>query len=310
MAPMDAEMPKARPRFLLATDLSPESAPHLRFAAGLARELGARVTLFHVVLPRTWDIDGATDATQVRQEDLAVARDEARRLAATLGLHDALDLEVVEALDARSAALAAAERVGATLIVVPTHGRTGLERAVLGSTAEQILRRSHLPVLLLTDRMLEDGEGVAPGPGPVVVATDLSPLAIAAHRGAAELAHSLKRPMTLLSVLPAREPPAYGGGAAAAPPPSDPQQRCREQIALLRKHAADLGHDRAVEVLVLTADETADAIVRGAKDLGASLLVLATHGRRGVARLLRGSVAERVVRHATVPVVCMPQPES
>lgn len=304
---MDAES-KDRPRFLLATDLSREAAPHLRFATGIARQLGAQVTLFHAVQPRVWSVDNAMAATLVHEDDVAEARDEAVRLAGSLGLRGDIDVDVVTAQDARNAVLAAADRVGATLLVVPTHGRTGLERAVLGSSAEQILRRSRLPVMLLTDRMLE-GRGSAT-PGPVVVATDLSPLALAAHRPAAELAHRLDRPMTLLSVLPAREPPAYGGGAAAASPPGDPQQRCREQVARLRKCAADLGHDRAVEVLVLTDDDTVGAIVRGAKDLGAGLLVLATHGRRGVARLLRGSVAEGVVRHATVPVVCMPQPET
>jgi nucleotide-binding universal stress UspA family protein len=63
------------------------------------------------------------------------------------------------------------------------------------------------------------------------------------------------------------------------------------------------------DVLARVDDDVAGAIVREAKDQHAALLVLATHGRRGVSRLVRGSVAEQVVRHATVPVVVLPAPK-
>lgn len=296
-----------RPRFLFATDLSPETVPHLRHAMRLAQQFDAKVTLFHAVLPRAMVVDATTTPVRVQFDDVALSRETLQRLASTLATWRPVDVEVTEASDARRATLAAAERIGATMIVLASHGRSGLERAVLGSTAEQILRRARVPVLLLTDRMVLHADD-APQQGPIVVATDLSPIAIAAHRPAAELAHRLGRPMTWLSVLPLREPPAYGGGAAAAMPPSDPQLRCREHRALLRHHAVETGCDQPVEVLALIDDDVPGAIVRAARELDASLLVLATHGRRGVARLLVGSVAEQVVRHATVPVACMPRP--
>jgi nucleotide-binding universal stress UspA family protein len=296
------------PCFLLATDLSSETVPHLRVAARLAAQCGARVTLFHAVLPRVPAVRAVMPPNQVVANDVAVARTRLQQLASELGAERPVEVDVVGARDARTATLAAADRVDAELIVLPTHGRSGFERAVLGSTAEQILRHSRRPVLLLTDRMLQVAAG--DGGGPVVVATDLSPVAQAAHRPATALARRLDRPLLLLSVLPVREAPAYGGDAAAAPLPSDPQLRRREHAALLRQHAVGLHHDRPIEVLALVDDDIAGTIVRAAREQSAGLLVLATHGRRGIARLLKGSVAEQVVRHATVPVVCMPQPEA
>lgn len=307
-AGMAAARKQDRPRFLIATDLSAESVPHLQFAVRLAAAFGAHPTLFHAVLPRALIVDAATSPTETRVDDPETSRRLLQQLGARLGGPPTVHVATSEARDAVQATLVAAERVDAAMIVLPTHGRTGLERAVLGSTAEQILRRSHRPVLLLTDRMLACEAPAADDRRPVLVATDLSATSIAAHRAAAELAHRLGRALVLVSVQPAREPPAYGGGAAAAPPPGDPQARAREHAAVLRKHAAEIAHDRPADVLALVDDDVPGAIVRAAREQSAGLLVLATHGRRGMVRLLKGSVAEQVVRHATVPVVCLPRP--
>ena len=61
--------------------------------------------------------------------------------------------------------------------------------------------------------------------------------------------------------------------------------------------------------LVLTSNVLADAIVSHAADTGADLIVIGTHGRKGVSRLLLGSVAERVVRAAPCPVLTVHHPE-
>lgn len=83
-------------------------------------------------------------------------------------------------------------------------------------------------------------------------------------------------------------------------------RQCLEQ---LRKYAVELGAEVPVEVRAGIADDPAAAIVAAATEVGAALLVLTTHGRRGIARLLRGSVVEQVLRQATVPVLCMPAPK-
>ncbi|MGK0484246.1 MAG: hypothetical protein ACJAQ3_004235 [Planctomycetota bacterium] len=73
----------------------------------------------------------------------------------------------------------------------------------------------------------------------------------------------------------------------------------------LRKVAESFG-SQDVDVKVLMDEDVAKTIVRSTSSSATSFLVLATHGRRGIERTLRGSVAEEVVRHATVPALCMP----
>ncbi|MFT5732501.1 MAG: nucleotide-binding universal stress UspA family protein, partial [Paracoccaceae bacterium] len=73
----------------------------------------------------------------------------------------------------------------------------------------------------------------------------------------------------------------------------------------LRKVAESFG-SQDVDVKVLMDEDVAKTIVRSTSSSATSFLVLATHGRRGIERTLRGSVAEEVIRHATVPVLCMP----
>ncbi|MFY9342029.1 MAG: universal stress protein [Planctomycetota bacterium] len=292
-----------RPHFLLATDLPPVP-PQLAFAAQLGERLHAQTTLFHVRVPITVAAPEGAGVAAVEATP-AESRQALRKLAGELGTasppHVALDVSA----DPPTAILAAAERVHADLIVLPTHGRSGLSRALLGSFAEQVLRRARRPVLLLTDAMIQ-AERRRDEPGPVMLATDLSSAAGDAAKAAADLARRLQLPLVVFSVVPQKEPPPLGGGAPVAAQPTPPAQRVQARLRELRQFAAELANDLAIEVSVDIHDDAAAAIVHASKAQQSSLLVVATHGRRGLARVLLGSVAERVVRTSTVPVVCVP----
>ncbi len=125
--------------------------------------------------------------------------------------------------------------------------------------------------------------------GPVLCAVDLTPLADGTVRLAAVFARLAGSPVTLLHV---REPGDAGPEAAA-------------RLAALA---------RAVEETDLTVrtesvdGEPADAIARRAAAVGASAIVLGTHGGRGLERLMLGSVAETVLHHATCPVATLRGP--
>ncbi|KXB97119.1 MAG: hypothetical protein AA908_08720 [Chlorobi bacterium NICIL-2] len=88
-----------------------------------------------------------------------------------------------------------------------------------------------------------------------------------------------------------------------------------ESMMVLRKEA-EQALSQAKEVLALAAVRTLliegdpkHDILRAAEHIGASALIVGTHGRKGIARLIEGSVAEYIVRHSTVPVVVVPQPQ-
>jgi nucleotide-binding universal stress UspA family protein len=125
-----------------------------------------------------------------------------------------------------------------------------------------------------------------------------------AGRHALELATSLARDGGgSLVIAHVEEPPmAYGGGELYYVPETD-----REELK--KRLAAVVPADRAVScVHKLLMGDPAEAIIQLAESENADLIVMGTHGRRGLTRLLMGSVAEAVVRRAKCPVLTVKQP--
>jgi nucleotide-binding universal stress UspA family protein len=135
-------------KILVATDFSPDAQHALEVAVGLAKQLGAALVLVHV-LPEggldqaTW-AEGAFDRLSSRLEAVqrAWARLEPQMQASGVQVTmSTVDGEPVAAL------VRVAQECDCAMIVVGTHGRTGLRRLVLGSVAEGLIRRSPVPVL-------------------------------------------------------------------------------------------------------------------------------------------------------------------
>jgi nucleotide-binding universal stress UspA family protein len=120
------------------TDLSEHSGPAFRLASGLARDHGARLILLHV-----------SPTTPFRSEAPPASRDALlEKLDELAALAPQVPVEVrLKEGDAVAEILAAAQETDASLIVMGTHGRTGLARLLLGSVAEQIVRLASCPVL-------------------------------------------------------------------------------------------------------------------------------------------------------------------
>jgi nucleotide-binding universal stress UspA family protein len=196
-----------------------------------------------------------------------------------------------------------AEAWAADLILVGSHGHTGLTRALLGSVAGKVARHAHCEVLVVRPYA---------GRGIVLVATDLSDPCLPAVRRAVEearmrgckllIAHALG---TGLIDYGADAAAFSGSSAPGAASTLDAREQAREMLpGLLQDLAAQLGG--AAEPLVLEGSVTA-SIVRAAEEHGADLLVVGTHGRTGIRRLLMGSVAERVLEHAPCSVLVVRQ---
>lgn len=144
-------------RVLVAVDFSPLSLPALHWGARLL-PAGGRLQLVHVIAPyvsAVVELGAYAPLPPPSPEELARERtDVERRLRelipseiAARGLE--FDVEAVSGFDAAAAVVECATRLGSDLICVPTHGRSGLSRALLGSVTQGLLRRSPIPVLVV-----------------------------------------------------------------------------------------------------------------------------------------------------------------
>jgi nucleotide-binding universal stress UspA family protein len=195
--------------------------------------------------------------------------------------------------------------LGIDLVVMATHGHGGIRRAWLGSVADYLVRNSEVPVLLM--RPGEDGAAPerAPGMGQVLVPLDGSTLAEEALDAAAELARLWDTELTLVQVVP---PVLLPIDRMMPLPPSYDE----ELTAIGRKRAQDYLDDvvehmrarglRATGIAVVGWN-TVDSILDLAQPERIGIVVLATHGRGGLRRLAFGSVADKLVRGAEVPVL-------
>jgi len=192
-----------------------------------------------------------------------------------------------------------AKELGASLIVLATHGHSGLKRAFLGSTTERVVRHASCPVLAV--RAVETKSSKPTRKTTpirrIVLATDFSGNSLNAFPIARSLANGFKPALTVLHVVePFHADMLMDTGNLQ-------RERRRQALEQLRELAAREFTGGAGAKTELRAGHPVEAITRFARESGADLIILATHGRTGLRRALIGSVAERVVRHAPCPVL-------
>lgn len=133
----------------------------------------------------------------------------------------------------------------------------------------------------------------------IVLATDLSPSADGATDRAMELAERLKASLVVVSVI---EPRHVGARRGVLPPQRIDEVRDERSAGAARLVAR--GRRDGIEIRFLVWEgEAAAGILEAAAAEGADMIVIGSHGRGSLGRLLLGSVSEHVVRHATVPVL-------
>lgn len=194
-----------------------------------------------------------------------------------------------------------AEREQGTLIVMTTHGRSGIGRYALGSVATKVIQTSKAPVLLRRAR-----EGEEPQPPVIkgiIVPLDGSELAERALPYAEALASAFRLDLTLLRVTPSWIPISAGmaefqAGEAVAQLEQEAAHYLEALAARLRKG----GVGRVFTKFVRMGDP-ADEILKLAKAEPECMIALSTHGRSGLKRWVLGSVTDRVANHSAMPVL-------
>src|SRR5439155_21629875 len=210
--------------------------------------------------------------------------------------------------------LDAAHEAAVDLIAMTMHGQSGLKDWLLGGTATKVVHASRRPVLVVRP---EDRPGASePTMGPsgqapalqtVLVPLDASELSRSALPFAEDLAKALGASIVVMHAV---VPPAiaYPGAEPVAIPQSVITDIEASAHAFVRGIAGELTARGLKAKPVVLTGTAAEAIVEAAEAERADVIVMSTHGRSGLQRLLLGSVAEAVVRRISVPVALVPPP--
>jgi nucleotide-binding universal stress UspA family protein len=293
-------------KILYPTDFSPCARQAFAHAASLARRFGAELHALHVVTLRGQDPYDPTFYLPAADEAYAEAARAVARELATLALDPlAAGLSVV-ASQRRDvlpgpAILDYAGEHQIDLVVMGTHGRRHVSRLLLGSVTEEVVRRSHCPVLTL--RAADAGRRERlPMPRRLLVPFDFSSPARAALADAADIARHYGAHLAVLHVIEEPQwPSVYGcrGFAELA------QQRERIVLEVERRlRAVTEGLAPGVPCdLDVQVGRPATEILACASRPEIDLVVMSSRGLTGVKRLLFGSTAEEVVRLADTPVL-------
>lgn len=295
-------------RILIPLDGSPRAEMILSQVARILRREDSEILLLRVIdfpqIFKTMEQARRVDSEKLREEERTKAQRYLEELAQRFSDRGARVRGLIAEGDAAEVIVEQAVTHHAGLVALSTHGRTGLSRWFMGSVAEKVVRTSPVPVLLTRSfRRTPQGdlEPVAAEELPIrtlLVATDGSPAAqaiLAPAESAAKLFES--QVVVFHAELPIVLPGAEVGVVPMLPPtPSEKDPATAGMAEQFR--SAGLKVSRRTVL-----GDAAAEILDYSRASGVDLIAMATHGRSGFSRLLLGSVAERVLRHAEIPVL-------
>lgn len=294
-------------RILCPVDFSEFSRRALDYSIGIARWYGANVTALHVCpitvnAPAIGPAPGAFVPTVASPVDMQLLRDMLKNFVAAEAAEGVrIDMQVIEAPVVQEI-VAQAQLLPADLLVLGTHGRSGVERVLLGSVTEKLLHQAPCPVLTVP-RAAADAVPVAPGLFTrILCPTDFSPASDAAVKWALAIAQEAQADLLLLHVF---EVPAVSAQEAFPRSTLAAYRREYEQWCTAQLRSAVPADARTwCSVQELTASGSAHREIRRiAAERACDLIVMGVGQSRGLADRVLGSTSQHVVRSASCPVL-------
>lgn len=318
-------------RILVPLDGSTRAEQALPVAARLARAAGGSLLLVRVVHPPVEYSGGLAPVPLVNAQAI-----EAEMASATEYLHSVAASSALHGIDTRVEVLFGfpvqhllvfAEAPGIDLVVLCSHGRTGLTRWVLGSVAHALVHQCPVPLLVLRQDSPSSAYANATGPFRTLVPLDGSKLAEAALCPAAQLTAALAGPgqgilhiSQVVKIYPTTADEGFvselndEARERASHYLSKVEERMGPETQTLRlslTHSVELASDVAGALVTLAEHgehgEYAEHGKGGAEGAEATspcdLIAISTHGRAGLERWVMGSVTERVLHTTTLPLL-------
>ncbi|MEW6679194.1 MAG: universal stress protein [Pseudomonadota bacterium] len=262
-------------RVLVATDGSEYSAGAIRTALAVAGHCGASVTGMSVAL---YNPEYSTLVPNLGEEAEKRAREALVSFTEAVG--DGAQTLTVEAADPAQGIVEGTRQVDADVVVMGRRGKRGLARMMVGDATAKVIGHADCAVLVCprAARLWEKR---------ILLATDGSAHSEAAAGTAGHLAKRFNLPVTVVSVITSSHSAA---------------RRAEAEKAVNAKVERMRAQGVTVEGLI-EEGRPDEAIVKAAEDVGADLIIMGSHGRTGLTKILLGSVAERVIGQAHCPVL-------
>ncbi|MEW6118814.1 MAG: universal stress protein [Pseudomonadota bacterium] len=264
------------PSFILvATDGSDDCAGAIRTGLALAQSRGARLIGLSIALDNP---EYSTLVPNLHEVIEARAREALKSFILEAG--ERAEVTTRRASDPAEGIVSAAGELGADLVVLAESDKGGLTRVMVGDTTANVIGLATCPVLVVPrSAHLWDKR--------ILVATDGSPHSGSAVETAGQFARAAGLPLNVVSVVTSSHSESRRKDAERA-----------VAAALERMQALGVQAEGAVEE-----GRPDEAIVKMAESVRADLIVVGSHGRTGLAKILLGSVAQRVIGHAACPVL-------
>ncbi len=291
-------------RLLLATDFSELAHRAESYACALAASWGADLSSISVldfppgmnpeyIVNKRYLTELMSEASAKLTEFKRQAHQ--RGIAATIRIATGIPNEEV---------IAAAQAEETDLIIVGTRGKSGLAHVLLGSTAERVIRMAPCPVLAVHTTKAEGPAEEGISLDRILVPTDLSDCSLEAVKYAGVVALQAKASIELLHIME----PAYYGIDFAMESRAEREQKRRVTTEKLEALLSDLAAVGIVVQVSLVGGTPVDTILEFAHRSSSHLIVMGTHGRRGLSHGWAGSVTEAVLRRGTIPVLAVRKP--
>lgn len=272
-------------KILVPVDFSEYSEYAMEVAASLAKQQDAEIVVLHMM--------GLTDAVVTKDESKQVFEAMYYMKLAEKRFEEFLDKEylkdikitdTVQNYKVFSEVNSVAEEFDADVIVMGSHGSSGLSEIFVGSNTEKVVRNSDVPVLVIKDRRkgfrMENA----------VFACDFKEENLGAFNSAMEFFDKLGAEITLLYINL----------------PNEKFRSTKEIEARVREfliQSGPNGIDRIDDVVYYSDYSVEDGVFNFANKINADIISLPTHGRSGLAHFFSGSIGEDLVNHAKLPVV-------
>ncbi|MCA0153461.1 universal stress protein [Winogradskyella vincentii] len=271
-------------RIIVPIDFSEQSEFALEAAANLAQKYGSELIVLHML-----ELSNAiltTNGTAINDEAVFYLKLAEQKFEAFLDkpyLEGVKVTPIVKHFKVFSEVNEVANEHQANLIVMGSHGASGVKEALIGSNTEKVVRNSDIPVLVIKHNpILLDFENA-------VFASDFSDDAVKPYLNAKVTFDKLGAKMHLVYV---NSPDGNFRSSA----------EIDKRVSLfLKKADGDLSNISKVNVVSDYSIEK--GILNFASIIGADLIAVATHGRKGLAHFFEGSISEDIANHSTLPVM-------